>query len=48
MDQSGETGRVNISRATYDLVRQDPAFTFTSRGRVEAKGEMEMYFVSAC
>jgi len=49
---------VNISEATYDLVKdvvhqspvtndRSPVFTFTPRGKVQAKGkgEMEMYFV---
>jgi len=72
MESSGEAGRVNISEATYALVREvkevreekeaakgpnpqpvtrQPAtahvFTFTPRGKVQAKGkgEMEMYFV---
>jgi adenylate cyclase len=67
MESSGEVGQVNISEATYALVkdvvaddvasnhRVDPnggvidrrAFTFTPRGKVQAKGkgEMEMYFV---
>ena len=73
MESSGEVGQVNISEATYALVkdmvvaedgvasthrvdldndevtvqRKRPAFTFTPRGRVQAKGkgEMEMYFV---
>jgi hypothetical protein len=36
-----------ISEITYELVKDDPAFTFTARGLVSAKGkgEMEMYFV---
>ena len=36
-----------ISEATYELVKQEPRFTFTPRGKVQAKGkgEMEMYFV---
>jgi len=83
MESSGEVGQVNISEATYALVREvkevreekelakgpnpqpvtrqpatrqpvtrQPAtehvFTFTPRGKVQAKGkgEMEMYFVS--
>ncbi|MEX1131728.1 MAG: adenylate/guanylate cyclase domain-containing protein, partial [Flavobacteriales bacterium] len=74
MESSGEVGQVNISAATYALVKDrvfaedavasthgvDPnrvgygnsgsgtvAFTFTPRGKVQAKGkgEMEMYFV---
>jgi class 3 adenylate cyclase len=83
MESSGEVGQVNISEATYALVREvkevreekelakesnprsvtrqpatrqpvtpQPAtehvFTFTPRGKVQAKGkgELEMYFVS--
>ena len=47
MESSGEVGQVNISEATYALVMDQPAFTFTPRGKVQAKGkgEMEMYFV---
>ncbi|MFZ1695148.1 MAG: adenylate/guanylate cyclase domain-containing protein [Flavobacteriales bacterium] len=75
MESSGEVGKVNISEATYALVKDTvmveggaasthrvdrnnasdgadqhatrPAFTFTPRGKVQAKGkgEMEMYFV---
>ncbi len=38
---------MNISEATYELVKGNSKFGFTSRGKVEAKGkgEMEMYFV---
>ncbi|MBZ0206569.1 MAG: hypothetical protein K8H89_09610 [Flavobacteriales bacterium] len=48
MESSGEVGQVNISEATYALVKDLPGFIFTSRGRIQAKGkgEMEMYFVS--
>ncbi|HRD53509.1 MAG TPA: adenylate/guanylate cyclase domain-containing protein, partial [Flavobacteriales bacterium] len=48
MESSGEVGQVNISEATYDLVKNEPGFNFTPRGKVQAKGkgEMEMYFVS--
>ena len=75
MESSGEVGQVNISEATYALVKDaviaedgvtsthrvdptsdseghgrpgNPAFTFTPRGKVQAKGkgELEMYFVS--
>ena len=73
MESSGEVGRVNISGATYALVKDSvvraqlpvvsgdggslttdnqqlttkKAFTFTPRGKVQAKGkgELEMYFV---
>ena len=47
MESSGEVGQVNISEATYELVRNVPGFTFTPRGKVQAKGkgELEMFFV---
>ncbi|MBL4586975.1 MAG: adenylate/guanylate cyclase domain-containing protein, partial [Flavobacteriales bacterium] len=47
MESSGEVGKVNISQATYTLLKDDAALSFTSRGKIEAKGkgEMEMYFV---
>jgi len=46
MESSGEVGQVNISESTYALVKDQPGFSFTSRGKVQAKGkgEMEMYF----
>ncbi|MCB0795460.1 MAG: adenylate/guanylate cyclase domain-containing protein, partial [Flavobacteriales bacterium] len=47
MESSGEVGQVNISEATYALVKNESGLTFTPRGKVQAKGkgEMEMYFV---
>ena len=47
MESSGEVGQVNISESTYELVKNEPGLSFTSRGKVQAKGkgEMEMYFV---
>ena len=54
MESSGEVGQVNISEATYALVKDastplgtGSALSFTPRGKVHAKGkgEMEMYFV---
>ena len=51
MESSGEVGQVNISEATYALVHEHAGrlFTFTPRGKVQAKGkgEMEMYFVES-
>lgn len=46
MESSGEVGRVNISEATYALVKDDFACEF--RGEIEAKGKgkMGMYFVT--
>lgn len=48
MESSGEVGKVNISEATYELLKGDSQFTFENRGKIEAKGkgEIEMYFVS--
>ena len=49
MESSGEVGKVNISEATYKLLKDDASFSFASRGKIEAKGkgEMEMFFVEA-
>jgi len=48
MESSGEVNKVNISQATYELLKSDSQFAFESRGKIEAKGkgEIEMYFVS--
>ena len=48
MESSGEVGQVNISEATYALVKNEAGLTFTPRGKVQAKGkgELEMYFVA--
>jgi class 3 adenylate cyclase len=45
MQQHGDTGRVNISGATYELVKD--RFPCTHRGLIEAKnkGAIDMYFV---
>lgn len=47
MESSGEPGMVNISEYTYNLIKDEPEFHFTSRGKIitKGKGEMEMYFV---
>jgi len=44
-ETSGEPGKINISGATYDLIKND--FTFTYRGKIAAKnkGAIDMYFV---
>jgi len=46
MESSGESGKVNISGSTYELVKND--FTCTYRGKIQAKnkGEVDMYFVN--
>jgi class 3 adenylate cyclase len=48
MEGAGEVKKVNISEATYDLVKENPAFDFSARDKVEVKGKgnMTMYFVS--
>lgn len=45
MESAGEPNRINISKATYDIVKDK--FVCTSRGKIEAKnkGEIEMFFV---
>ena len=47
MEFCGEAGRVNISRATYEKVKELPDLRFTPRGfiHVKGKGEVEMFFV---
>jgi class 3 adenylate cyclase len=47
MEQASEPGKVNISKSTYELVKND--FSLTYRGKIEAKnkGALEMYFVTA-
>lgn len=46
MEQNSESGKINISGATYELVKDK--FTCEHRGRLPAKnkGEIDMYFVS--
>jgi len=45
MESNGEPGRVNISAATYELIKNK--FACTYRGKIFAKniGEIDMYFV---
>lgn len=47
MESAGEAGKVNISNATYEILKDDSDFVFESRGKIIAKGkgEMEMWFV---
>ncbi len=48
MESNGEVGKVNISKATYEILKDNPQLSFESRGKIEAKGkgEIEMYFVA--
>lgn len=45
MQQSSEPGKMNISGATYALVKDD--YTCAHRGKIEAKnkGAVDMYFI---
>ena len=45
MESSGEVGRVNISGATFALVKDK--FNCVYRGKIKAKGkgEIDMYFI---
>ena len=47
MESSSSVGKVNISEATYALIKDDESFSFTSRGKIKAKGKgaMDMFFV---
>ncbi len=48
LESAGEVGRVNISQATYELIKNNPKLVFESRGKIAAKGKgaIDMYFVS--
>ena len=48
MEQKSEIGKVNISRDTYELIKDNPLFKFESRGKIDVKGkgELDMYFVN--
>jgi class 3 adenylate cyclase len=47
MEQHGEAGRINVSGATYQLIKDK--FACTYRGKIQAKnkGEVDMYFVES-
>ncbi len=46
MESCGAVGKVNISEATFQLLKNDSCFKFEARGKVavKGKGEMAMYF----
>ncbi|WP_159478742.1 adenylate/guanylate cyclase domain-containing protein [Chryseobacterium sp. 18068] len=46
MEQNSSPGKVNISEATHQLIKED--FNFEYRGKIETKGKgaMDMYFVN--
>ncbi|MCB9276210.1 MAG: hypothetical protein H6564_19365 [Lewinellaceae bacterium] len=47
MESAGQAGRVNLSRSTFELVKEQ--FSCSHRGKVPAKniGEVDMYFVES-
>jgi len=48
VENAGEEGKVNISRSTYERIKDDAVFKFESRGKVsvKGKGDIEMWYVS--
>lgn len=46
MEQSGVSGKINVSSSTYELIKND--FDCTYRGRINAKnkGDIDMYFIN--
>ncbi|WP_185155647.1 adenylate/guanylate cyclase domain-containing protein [Rudanella paleaurantiibacter] len=47
MESSSQVGKVNISETLYQLIKDEPCFSFEYRGSVNAKGkgDIAMYFV---
>jgi adenylate cyclase len=35
MESAGEVGKVNVSQATYEMLKNDTKFSFESRGKIE-------------
>jgi len=48
MESSGIVGKVNVSEATYFLLKDNPKFSFESRGELEVKGKgmMKMFYAN--
>lgn len=48
MESAGKEGHINISEATYNLLKDNKEFTFEDRGEIAAKGKgkIKMYFVN--
>ncbi|MFY0675520.1 MAG: hypothetical protein JXQ87_19145 [Bacteroidia bacterium] len=48
MESHGEVGKVNISEATYNILKSDIGLSFTERQMIDikGKGQMRTYFVS--
>jgi class 3 adenylate cyclase/uncharacterized protein HemY len=47
IESAGEVGRVNISAATYEAIKDEPSFNYEYRGKVKTKGkgDLDMWFV---
>ncbi|MBI1288505.1 MAG: tetratricopeptide repeat protein [Flavobacteriales bacterium] len=45
MEQNGEPSRINVSKETYELVKDEFAFTYRGKIKAKGKGEIDMYFV---
>ena len=48
MESSSEAGKINISKTTYELLRENPKYQFESRGKILIKGKQkqEMFYLS--
>lgn len=47
MEQHGETGKINISQTTYELVKNDMSCTYRGDINAKNKGAIAMYFVNS-
>jgi len=47
MESSSESGKVNISGSTYELVKEKFKCTYRGKNEAKNKGEIDMYFVEA-
>jgi len=47
METNSESGKINISKETMDLLQSSGDYSFTYRGKIKAKnkGEIDMYFI---
>ena len=47
LERSGETEKINVSQATYELIKDDFECMYRGKIYVKHKGEIDMYFVRA-
>ena len=47
MESSGEVGKINISGATYELIKDKIICTHRGKIFAKGKGEIDMYFVES-